>query len=96
MTAGHSANWEMAIDLPLGVVAHQLMKIEADLRLLNMKAVDFAKAREDGRRAGSIRERLENINEVLDSIKSLVSTMESDIQPASRDSARKAHSDRDD
>jgi len=96
MTQGPSANLEMAIVLPLGVVAHQLMRIEADLRLLNMKALDFAKTREDGRHAGSIRERLENINEVLDSIKSLVSDIEADIQPQSRGPNRKSHPDRDD
>jgi len=49
MTEGSSAaNLEMAIVLPLAVVAHQLMRIEADLRLLNMKALDFANAREEG------------------------------------------------
>jgi hypothetical protein len=96
MTAESFANLEMAIDLPLAVVAHQLMKIEADLRLLNMKALDLAKAREDGRYGGSIRERLENINDVLDSIKGLVSNIESDMRSASRGSARQSRSDRDD
>ena len=97
MTEGSAAaNLEMAIVLPLGVIAHQLMRIEADLRLLNMKALDFANAREEGRHTGSIRERLDNINEVLDSIKGLVSDIEADIQSRSRGSNGQYHPDRDD
>ena len=88
MTEASSANLEMAIVLPLGVVCNQLMRIEADLRLLNMKALDFAKGRENGRHTGLISARLENINEALDSIRDLVSDIESDIQPIQRSVTR--------
>ena len=72
MTERPSANLEMALVLPLGVIANQLMRIEADLRLLNMKAVDLARERESGRHTGLIEARLERINEALDAIRSLV------------------------
>jgi hypothetical protein len=83
MTQASSANLEMAIILPLGVVANQLLRIEADLRLLNMKALDFAKERENEHLAGRIATRLENINETLESIRDLVSDIEGCIQPGS-------------
>lgn len=85
MTETPSTNLEMAIVLPLGVIANQLMRIEADLRLLNMKAVDLARARETARHTGLIEARLERINEALDAIRTLVSDIEVDIQPKSRD-----------
>jgi hypothetical protein len=88
MTKASSANLEMAIILPLGVVANQLMKIEADLRLLNMKALDFVNEDGGGRHTGLIEARLENINEALDSIRRLVSGMETDIHPWSADATR--------
>jgi hypothetical protein len=84
MTEATSANLEMAIVLPLGVVANQLRRIEADLRLLNMKVVDFAEERANGRRTRLI-EALEDINEALDAIRGLVSDIEADIQPSSKD-----------
>jgi hypothetical protein len=88
MTERPSAHLEMTLVLPLGVIANQLMKIEADLRLLNMKAVDLAREREAGRHTGLIEERLERINEALDAIRSLVSDIEADIQPKSREVTR--------
>ena len=41
MTEPSPANLELAIALPLGVVANQLTRIEADLRFLSMKASAF-------------------------------------------------------
>jgi paraquat-inducible protein B len=81
MTKASPASLEMAIILPLGVVANQLMKIEADLRHLNMKALDFVNEDGGGRNTGLIEARLENINEALDSIRRLISDMEADIHP---------------
>ena len=81
MTGGSSANAEVAIVLPLGVVANQLMRIEAQLRLLNMKTLDIATERDQGRLIGLIDARLEQINEALDSISRLVSDMEADLHP---------------
>jgi tetrahydromethanopterin S-methyltransferase subunit B len=94
MTEISATNLEMAIVLPLGVVAHQLIKIEADLRLLNMKALELAKERENGRHTRLIEATLENINEALDAIKGLVSDIETDIQPRSMN--RKTYPERDD
>ena len=88
MTKASTANLEMTIILPLGVVANQLMKIEADLRLLNMKALDFVNEDGGGRHTGLIEARLENINDALDSIRRLVSDMEADIHPWSADMMR--------
>ena len=94
MTEISATNLEMAIVLPLGVVAHQLIKIEADLRLLNMKALELAKERENGRHTRLIEATLENINEALDAIKGLVADIETDIQPSSMN--RKTYPERDD
>src|SRR5208337_858692 len=81
MTEGSSANAEVAIVLPLGIVANQLMRIEAQLRLLNMKTLDFATERDQGRHIGLIVAKLEQINEALDSISGLVSDIEEEIHP---------------
>jgi hypothetical protein len=87
-------NMEMALVLPLGVAAHQLMKIEADLRQLNMKAVDFARERENTPHTGLIETRLEKINETLDSIRVLVSDIAAGLRP--QHSKHKPRVDRDD
>ena len=85
---------EMAIVLPLGVAAHQLMRIEADLRQLNMKALDFARERENAAHTGLVEARLEKINEALDSIRVLVSNIAADLNP--QQPKQKPRSDRDD
>jgi hypothetical protein len=87
-------NMEMALVLPLGVAAHQLMKIEADLRQLNMKALDFARERENTPHTGLIEGRLEKINETIDSIRVLVSDIAADLHP--QHSKHKPRVDRDD
>jgi hypothetical protein len=92
-------NLEMTIVLPLGVVAHQLMKIEADLRQLNMKALDFARERDNAPHTGLIEARLEKINDALDSIRALVSDIAADLRPhvvAPVRSNRDRRDDRDD
>ena len=94
-----SVNLEMAIVLPLGVVAHQLMKIEADLRQLNMKALDFASENGHVPRDGTIEVRLEKIHEALDSIRELVSNIAADLHPDTSHPAkpnRNRRADRDD
>jgi hypothetical protein len=78
MTEKPSASFEMTIILPLGVVANRLQRIEAELRLLNLKASSFA---DECARQGSsnlIEAQLEHINEALESIKRLVSNLEFD------------------
>ena len=98
MTEAFSANLEMALALPLGVVANQLVKIEANLRLLDMNVEDFAKERDNGRLAGLIEGKLDHINELLDSIRCIVSNMEADIRASAADevAVRKARPEQDD
>jgi hypothetical protein len=96
MTNASPANLELAIVLPLGVVANQLMKVEADLRFLGMRASAYA-----GGGSGTSRQvagHLEKINETLDSIRSLLSNLEADIQPRPTGVTpnRKPNSERDD
>jgi hypothetical protein len=85
MSEAFSANFEMSINLPLGVLANQLMRIEADLRLLNMKALRCGRERENQRLMGGIEARLDNINATLESIRDLVSDIEDCLQPRSAD-----------
>lgn len=86
MTRGSSSDWEIAIDLPLGVVANQLRRIEEQLRLLNLKATDLAAERDSGHRNGAISVRLENINRALDSIRTFISELETEIDVTRRSS----------
>jgi hypothetical protein len=79
MTDASAGNVEMAIVLPLGVVGKQLMRIESDLRNLNMKVLHVAKKRDDGHHAELITATLEGINVSLDSIRQLVAEFGADI-----------------
>ena len=88
MTEASSANLELAVVLPLGVVVNQLLRTEAHLRLVNMKTLDFAKQRSIERFAGPIALRLEQIHDTLDSIRGLVADIEADVRPRSEDAAR--------
>jgi hypothetical protein len=63
---------ELSIVLPLGALAQQLMKVEAQLRLLNMKALDVATDADYHGSAALINAKLEHICEALDSITALV------------------------
>jgi hypothetical protein len=67
-----STDLELAIVLPLGVLANQLMRIEAQLRLVNMKALDLATESEQRGSAALINAKLEHISDALDSIRTLV------------------------
>jgi hypothetical protein len=103
MTEPSLANLELAIELPLGVVANQLTRIEADLRFLSMKASAYVNERENGELAAKASSGLERINEALDLIRGLVAELEANIQAASltgqssRDRAsRKSSADQDD
>jgi hypothetical protein len=90
-------NVELSILLPLGVVANQLMKVEADLRFLNAKTSARAGERPSGDMAAHVAARLEKINEALEVIRALVSDIETDIQPRSSNArSLKARVDRDD
>lgn len=80
MTDASPTNWQLTILLPLDVVANQLMRTEADLRFLDMKALVYARQREDRGLAAQIAERLEKIGEALDRIRDLVSDLTADTQ----------------
>lgn len=90
------ANFELAIVLPLGVIANQLMKLEADLRFLNAKTSTYASAAPASAVTGEIAARIEKINEALEAIRTLVSDIASDIQPRSGIKLSKMRADRDD
>jgi hypothetical protein len=97
MSEPSPVNVELSIALPLGVIANQLMKVEADLRLLNARTSAYASRHLGSGTAGQIAARLEKINEALEVIRVLVSDIESDIQPRSAGTrSLKARTDRDD
>ena len=81
MTQASSADWEFSIVLPLGAVANQLQKIEAQLRLLNMKALTFAREHDGHALHAVVEGRLEQIGDRLDSVAALVSDIRADISP---------------
>jgi hypothetical protein len=89
MTQASSANWEIAIVLPLGVVDNQLRRIEEQLRLVNMKALDFGKEHENWTLRRLIGARLEHVSELLDSIARLVSDIDADMQPRATNATRR-------
>jgi hypothetical protein len=90
-------NVELSIVLPLGVVANQLMKVEADLRFLNAKTSAYASRRLGGETAGQVAARLEKINEALEVIRGLVADIETDTQPRPAGTkSLKARADRED
>ena len=91
------ANFELSFVLPLGVIANQLLKVEADLRFLNAKTSIYSNEETDGAMAGQVAAQLEKINETLEVIRGLVSDIEEDIHPRPATAkSLKARSDRDD
>ena len=104
MTEPAAANVELTSLLPLGVIANQLMKVEADLRFLNAKTLAYAEQRPGGDLAAQVAGRLEKINEVLEQIRDLIVDFEADIElesaspaaPSSDLNLRKPPPDRDD
>ena len=97
MSDTSSVNVELSIVLPLGVIANQLLKVEADLRFLNAKTSIYANEGPRGALAGQVASQLEKINERLEVIRGLVSDIEMDMQPRSASSrSAKARTDRDD
>ena len=81
MAQSPAVNWELALILPLGIVASQLQRIETQLRDLNMKALGLAAPGEAGAIGALVSARLEHIGEALDAIDALVAGMRADIRP---------------
>ena len=97
MSNSSAANVELALALPLGVAANQLLKVEADLRLLSAKAALYAQDRGAAGLVSQVAARLEQISETLEAIRSLIAEMETDLQPKSAGAAsRHRRDDRDD
>jgi hypothetical protein len=82
MTEKSASNPELAMGLPLDVVANRLRRIEADLRLLNMKT-GVANDGDNARLGPMIEARIETIYEALDSIRTLVSDIGANRKPRS-------------
>ncbi len=78
MTEKPSAGLEVTIVLPLGVIASKLQRIEADLRLLNLKWPGFAIESHDDGSVRLVEAHVGQINELLESIKRLLSNLEFD------------------
>ncbi len=78
-----TANFELSIVLPLGVVANQLTKVEGDLRFLTVKTSANLSEHWTGDMAGQVAARLEKINETLELIRGLVRDLETEFQTAS-------------
>jgi hypothetical protein len=76
VTETSSGSAELAILLPLGALANRLMAIEADLRSINMRALDCTQAGEHAALAAQAALRLDRIIEALGLIRDLVSQME--------------------
>lgn len=75
MSGTSPSELELAIVLPLGVLAQQLMKVEAQLRLVNMKALELSCDSDYRGSAALINSKLERISEALESIRSLVADL---------------------
>ena len=91
--SGSSANFELAVVLPLGVAANQLMKVESELRFLNAKLSRYGQERGTARDEAAAQ--LEKMSEALDAIRQLIADIQADILPQVPRSAR-TRTDRDD
>jgi hypothetical protein len=89
-----SANFELAVVLPLGVVAHQLMKVESELRFLNAKISRYAQGRSSA--SAEAAARLEKMSEALDAIRQLIADIQADLQPRGARVGSRTRTDRDD
>ena len=92
--SGSSASFELAVVLPLGVAANQLMKVESELRFLNAKLSRYGQ--EQGSARGEAAARLEKMSEAVDAIRQLIAEIQADIQPQASGARLRTRSDRDD
>jgi hypothetical protein len=96
MTDRPQASIELAIALPLGVVANQLTRVESDLRFLSAKTTVQAQDRDSAKLVARIAAQLEQINETLDVIRGLIADIERELQPKSAGVSARRRDDRDD
>ena len=97
MTAGPKSDspetFELALVLPLGVMANQLMKVESELRFLSAKLSRYGQERGSAREEAAAR--LEKMSEALDAIRQIIADMQAEIQPQTSRAAR-TRTDRED
>jgi hypothetical protein len=91
-----ATSFELALALPLGAVANQLMRVESDLRFLSAKSIADPEDRAGAGRAAQVAARLEQINETLDAIRALIADIERQLQPNPQRSSARRRDDRDD
>ena len=89
-----AANFDLAVVLPLGVAANQLMKVESELRFLNAKLSRYGQERGSAR--GEAAARLEKMSDAVDAIRQLIAEIQADIQPQASGATSRTRSDRDD
>jgi ribosomal protein L19E len=89
-----SASFELAVVLPLGVLANQLTKVESELRFLIAKLSRYGQERGSAR--GEAAARLEKMSEAVDAIRQLIAQIQADIQPQVSGATSRTRTDRDD
>jgi ribosomal protein L19E len=89
-----SASFELAVVLPLGVLANQLTKVESELRFLIAKLSRYGQERGSAR--GEAAARLEKMSEAVDTIRQLIAQIQADIQPQASGSTSRTRTDRED
>jgi hypothetical protein len=98
LTSDSSTSFELAVLLPLGVLANQLGKVESDLRFLNAKISRYGQERGSARAEAAAK--LEAMSEAIDAIRRLIADiqadMQPDIQPRTAEPARDSRTDRED
>ena len=87
-------DFELAVVLPLGVAANQLMKLESELRFLNAKLSRYDE--EGGSVRGEAAFRLEKMSEAVDAIRQLIAEIQAGLQPQTTGATSRKRSDRDD
>jgi hypothetical protein len=87
-------NFELAVVLPLGVAANQLMKLESELRFLNAKLSGYDE--EGGSVRGDAAARLEKMSEAVDAIRQLIAELQAGLQPQAPGVKSRTRADRDD
>jgi hypothetical protein len=74
------ANVEIEFILPLAALSRRLSQVEAQLRLLNMKALEYSGARAAGPLARLTDAQLDDIDAALDGIRGVLSDLRKDTQ----------------
>lgn len=82
------ANVEIEFILPLAALGHRLAQVEAQLRLLNMKALGYPAGREGGSLARVTEAQLDHIDAALDGIRQVLSDLRRDTLAASGSESR--------